>query len=205
MSGNDASKNNDLEYVEEKYEQLINNIKSKNPSITIYLCYVCPRGDTNVTEINELILRQSQVHGAIYIDTNRDFYNKQKQLKSHFYKPRDNIHLSSSGTKGLLGAISKHIGIDENFKLCAYGSPQRNGTQPSGPPRRHGSAPIQPTEGMLHVFSQRNQNREEWMSLTGDRCFKCGLSNHKTSVSSKKIQCYHCKLWGHKDSICWDF
>ena len=110
MSGNDASQNNDLEYVEEKYKQLINSIKSKNPTMTIYLCNVCPSGDTNVTEIIELTLRQSQVHGAIYIDTNRDFYDKQKQFKSHFYQLRDKIHMSSSGTKGLLGAISKHMG-----------------------------------------------------------------------------------------------
>ena len=102
VSGNDASQNNDLEYVEEKYKQLINNIKSKTPIMTIYLCNVCPRGDTNVTEINELTLKQSQVHGAIYIDTTRDFYDKQIQLKSHFYKLRDNIHMSSSETKDCL-------------------------------------------------------------------------------------------------------
>ena len=203
VGGNDASQKRDMEYVEETYEQLINTIKGKNPKITIYLCNVCPCGDTNVTEVNELILRQSQVHGATYVDSNRNFYNKQKQLKSHFYKVRDNIHLSSSGTRGLLGAISKYIGIVENFKFCAYGLQHGN-----RPVRRNTSAAVQPTEGMHHAFSQRYQQRgEERTSPSDDRCFKCGLRNHKTYECRHKnqIQCYHCKLWGHKDSVCWDF
>lgn len=114
VSCNDASQSRDLEYVEEKYEQMINYIKSKNPTMIIYMCSVCSQGDTSVTEISELIQRQSYLHGAMYIDTNRNLYNKQKQLKPHFFKPRDNIHLSSSGTKGLLGAVSQHKGIVSN-------------------------------------------------------------------------------------------
>ena len=102
-----------------------------------------------------------------------------------------------------LGAISKYIGIVENFKFCAYGLQHGN-----RPVRRNTSAAVQPTEGMHHAFSQRYQQRgEERTSPSDDRCFKCGLRNHKTYECRHKnqIQCYHCKLWGHKDSVCWDF
>ena len=45
------------------------------------------------------------------------------ELKSHFYKVRDNIHLSASGTRGLLGCIHQHVHIVENFQQCAYTGP----------------------------------------------------------------------------------
>ena len=103
VAGNDASQKKDIEYIEEKYEQLINYIKSKNTTVTIYLCGVCPRADTSVIELNEVTKRLNEVHRTVFIDICKNLYNKHKQLKAHFYKPRDNIHLSSSGTKGLLG------------------------------------------------------------------------------------------------------
>lgn len=209
VSGNDVSQKVDPEYIEERYESLINYIKSKNSTITIYLCGICPRGDIETTEINELIQRQSQVHSAIYIDTNRNFYNKRNQLKSHFYKPRDNIHLSSSGTRGLLGAISQHISIVENFKHSAYGSsPQNRRNQTPGHAYRVERAHTQPMEGMPPTFLPRNQNRRtDPTTFNGERCFKCGLTNHKTfqCFHKNQVQCYNCKFWGHKDSVCWEF
>ena len=90
MSGNDASQNIDIEYIEEKYEQLVCLIKNKNSTINIYLCSICPRGDTCVDDINDMIKRQSDIHGGTFIDIHKSFYNKFNQLKSHFYKPRDN-------------------------------------------------------------------------------------------------------------------
>ena len=40
VSGNDASQNIDIEYIEEKYEQLVCLIKNKNSTINIYLCSI---------------------------------------------------------------------------------------------------------------------------------------------------------------------
>ena len=57
VSGNDASQNIDIEYIEEKYEQLVCLIKNKNSTINIYLCSICPRGDTCVDDINDMIKR----------------------------------------------------------------------------------------------------------------------------------------------------
>ena len=41
--------------IEEKYEQLLNYFKEKSPETNIYLCSLCPRVDTLVSDINEII------------------------------------------------------------------------------------------------------------------------------------------------------
>lgn len=223
VSGNDASQNTEIEYAEEKYEQLICLIKKKNPEIKIYLCSVCPRGDTCVDEVNDMIKRQSEEHGGIFIDVHKTFYNKQNHLKSHFYQLRDNIHLSASGTRGLLGCINQHIDIVGNFQQCAYNSGPRIQTdrrirsrqaeriqtdrripsrQAESMPSRNGNR-----ESMPHAVSNRKQNRRsDQTSGNVQRCFKCGLTNHETYKCHHKqqLQCYSCKFWGHRDSVCWN-
>ena len=146
VAGNDASQdyharamlgeNIRTEYIEELYEKLILLIKKKNPVINIYLCSICPHGDTDVDNVNDAIKELSEIHNCVYVDINKTLYNKYDQLKSNFYKPRDNIHLSPSGTRGLLGCINQHTDIVESFKLCAY---SKQSTLPSEPrePQSH--------------------------------------------------------------------
>ena len=45
----------DYDLIEEKYEQLLNYFKEKSPETNIYLCSWCPRVDTLVSDINEII------------------------------------------------------------------------------------------------------------------------------------------------------
>ena len=45
----------DYDLIEEKYEQLLNYFKEKSPETNIYLCSLCPRVDTFVSDINEII------------------------------------------------------------------------------------------------------------------------------------------------------
>ena len=77
VSGNDASQNIDIEYIEEKYEQLVCLIKN---DINIYLCSICPGGDTCVDDINDMIKRQSDIHGGTFNDIHKSFFNKFNQL-----------------------------------------------------------------------------------------------------------------------------
>lgn len=191
VAGNDAANikmASDLETIEEKYEQLLNLIRERSADSNIYLCSMCPRGDTSVKDVNDMIKRQSEYHQGTFIDVHRTFYNKHNQLKSHFYKPRDNIHLSASGTRGLLGAINRHVEIVDNFKKCAQGvfSSQTNQSSSNG-----------------KVQHRRYQTPSDNSS---ERCFKCGLTNHKTSQCFHKnqIQCFLCTFYGHKDTICWN-
>ena len=44
------------------YDKLISLIKEKNPAITIYLCSCCPRGDTDVDNMNRVIKELSEIH-----------------------------------------------------------------------------------------------------------------------------------------------
>ena len=67
-----------------------------------------------------MIVRLCQTNELTCIDTNADFYDKQNQLRHHFFKPRDNIHLSRSGIKRLLGTINQHLCVVDNFEKCVY-------------------------------------------------------------------------------------
>ena len=116
IGGNNASNKTDPEYFEEKYEQLITSIKNTSSDSKLFLCTSFPRGDTDITEVNEVILRLCRTNKLTCIDTHADFYDKKNQLRHHFFKHRDNIHLSRSGIKRLLGTINQHLCVVDNFK-----------------------------------------------------------------------------------------
>ena len=190
VAGNDSANiisDTDFEFVEEKYEQLLNHIREKSAESNIYLCSLCPRGDTSVKEVNYMIKRQCEYHQGTFIDVHKAFYNKHNQLKNYFYKPRDNIHLSASGTRGLLGAINTHIDIVDNFKSCAL-------------------------SGFSSQFNKKSQGKKQHRynqhpsDNNNEQCFKCGLTNHKTHQCFHKnqVQCFLCKFFGHKDKFCWN-
>lgn len=50
VGGNDAADGSDPELFEENYNQLIQYIKGVNDLCKIFLCNICPRGDTNTTK-----------------------------------------------------------------------------------------------------------------------------------------------------------
>lgn len=231
VGGNDSSRKSDLdlEYFEEKYQQLITFVKNSNSSCKLFLCTSCPRGDTDVTDINEVIMRLCRSNKLTCIDTNADFYDKKNQLKHHFYKPRDSIHLSRSGTKRLLGTIDHHLCIVENFEKCVFPFSQSN-TRPKQ--RRTGQyGQLQQTVDSRHRefthslsrvrpmstensgqqerpgFDQRHyegyrHQRQSTEMIPVERCMKCGLTNHSTSACRHKTQvlCFKCHCYGHKDT-----
>ena len=45
----------DYDLFEEKYDQLLNYFNEKSIETNIYLCSLCPRVDTLVSDINEII------------------------------------------------------------------------------------------------------------------------------------------------------
>ena len=137
VGGNSALNGTDLEYFEEKYEQLIEYVKDKSCSCKLLLCTVCPQGDTDVTDINDVIIRLCHTHELTYIDANADFCDKKNSLRGHFYRPRATIHLSRSWIKRLLGSIEQHVYIVQNFENCVYPinqseNNQRSSSEPKG-------------------------------------------------------------------------
>ena len=124
--GNDSARSNNMEHFKKGYDTLLNHIKNINPGCKVYVCSSCPRGDTDTTDINKLIKSVAAEHGATFVDTYSPFYDYNNELRTKFYKPRDWIHLSNSGTKRLLGTINSVLPIVENFKYCAYPQDSEN-------------------------------------------------------------------------------
>lgn len=211
VGGNDASQRIDNDLFEECYEQLINYVKTGNPLCTIFLCNSCPRGDVDVSEFNMIMQEQCDVHNTKYIDTYSAYFDNGGQLRSYFYQRRDNIHLSSSGTKRLLGTINKHIPIVDNFDQCVrdlhnpkpqqyrrqnyWNSSTRNQgrqndrdpstkdqRQPSRPDGTHNAQHNGHAGGEANWYREGGrQNGLGQQRTGGDRCIKCGLENHNTS------------------------
>ena len=109
-----------IKHFEQQFGKLISLVKSKNSKCKVLLSNMCPRGDVAVTEINDVIRDLCLIHKVTLINSNDDFYDKEKKLRSHFYKPWDSIHLSRSRTKRQLGSFEQHITIVENFEKCVY-------------------------------------------------------------------------------------
>ena len=230
VGGNNASNKTDPEYFEEKYKQLITSVKNSNSNSKIFLCTSCPRGDTDITEVNEVIMRLCQTNELTCIDTNADFYDKRNQLRHHFFKPRDNIHLSRSGTKRLLGTINQHLCVVDNFEKCVYNTQlTKNSTQSrkdqtsqhmrefrqreiSNAQTEH--RPISYNHNSQNLgqherpaftevpYGRHSQPRQQTERTQFERCMKCGLSNHTTfeCKHQKQVRCFKCHCYGHKDS-----
>ena len=130
----------------------------------------------------------------MFINVSNAFYNKRHQLKSHFYS-QDNIHISPSGIKGLLGAINRHIEIVKDFNSCVL----------------HRYKPQNNRQSKQRSFSWKEKNRQKRHyqfsnTSNSDHCYKWGLTNHETSQCFHKthVQCHSCFYFGHKNSICWN-
>lgn len=196
VGGNDASNNTDVEYFEELYEQVIQNLKQANGTCQIYLCSVSPRGDTDTNNINEAIHRLCRQHNITMVDISEAFHNKRGMLIERYYA-HDLIHLSASGVKRLLGEIDKSISIVANFENCVFkGRYQKKGSIHRGKSQTN---TLRSNHGQTRVRSSQNsKNNIEKM------CYKCGETNHDTSQCKHKVQlkCFYCGYYGHKSGRC---
>lgn len=219
IGGNDSSRNTDIEYFEEKYEQFLSYVKEKNQKGNIYLCTACYRGDTDVSDVNDVIFRLCEEHELMCIGTNAAFYDKHNTLRTHFYKERDNIHPSGSGVKRLLGTINQTLHIVDNFDQCAYSvsplhSRSTNNLQRADHRRTHDDYSRSARDNKANDRNplgnhNRNSivNKRSFGYMETERCLKCGLTNHITEncKHQNQVQCFTCKMYGHKDSsgLCW--
>ena len=192
VGGNDASSGTDIEYFEELYDQVIQNIKQVNSTCQIYLCNAAPRGDTDTTDVNLVIDRLCQEHNITLLDINKAFYDKQGRVIERYYGD-DLIHLSASGVKRLLGEVDKQINIVENFENCVFKShyQKKGGSRRVTPARKW-----KPHSGPKN--SRTHKNRSAVL------CYKCGKTNHETSECRHKrqVQCHDCGFKGHKSGRC---
>ena len=200
VGGNDASSGIDIEYFEEMFDQVIQYIKESNSQCKIHLCLTCPRGDTSTKEVNDIILSLAQHYGIGLIDQDRAFHNKHGNIITGYYDT-DNIHLSTSGVKRLLGTINAEVTIVSDFAKCAYG--RRQGTRPQQKGPQHNRRQQQPN-GARNMNAQDRQNNTNFNQCDVNLCYKCGESNHDTNSCRHKeqLKCFHCGFWGHKSGRC---
>ena len=127
IGGNNVSNWTNNKYFKEKYDELISFIKEKNKNCQMLLVNSCPRGDTDVSAINDIICSLTEQYKIELVDAHNAFFNKKQELIQKYYY-RDEIHLSDSGVKSLVGTISKRLDIVDNYSNCVFSATkQTNG------------------------------------------------------------------------------
>ena len=198
VGGNNVSNGSNIEYVEEKYDQLLQYIKTANSALNIILCTVAPRKDCLVTELNEIIRSLSEEHGTKLVEMENYFCDSDGNPVFRYYG-RDKIHLSLSGIRRLLDSIEKSVAntiLVDNFEACVFN-------------RRKVKQRDQFTYQRGPYSQTQQRSRNPGMSAsqnksTNQSCLKCGESNHSTFDCKHKtqIKCHSCGFLGHKQSRC---
>lgn len=204
IGGNDISNGTNVEYVEEKYDQLIQYIQKINQDCKIVNCTACPRQDCNVSELNSILRSLSDEYSTHLVDMEEYFYNQDGTPTLRYYR-KDKIHLSNAGIRRLLDAVEKScdgLRLVENFEMCVFNN-RRVGNRARNP---HRSRPDkrQSTQPSNRQNNQQHRSRNYAASNRPQSCVKCGETNHSTFNCKHKeqIKCHSCGYLGHKQFRC---
>ena len=179
IGGNDLSRTRDIELIEEKYDQLIALIKTRNNQCKVILSKIAPREDVDVNLINLIVERLVNHHKIEYVDAYNAFHDRNGKLLLHYLNETDRIHLSRSGTKRLLATFNTAAQIVHDFGKCVFPVPFNN--------RRH-------SFGNSYRHPRRNHGR----------CINCDESSHTTEECRHRVPvtCWNCGRSGHKVGRC---
>ena len=173
IGGNDCSRGMDKMF-EDKYDQLISLIRSSNKDCTIYISKIVPRGDVDVSDFNHSVTRivdHWAAHQVKRIDGSEQLFIGRNQMPSGRYFSDDGIHLSHSGTKRLLDAWNRHVGIIKDFSLCIFKSTRLHGK--TSRPGQNGRANYRGQSSYGHWRYQGQQR-----NITRRRCYGCSMPGH---------------------------
>lgn len=192
IGGNDAASHKDIEYIEEQYDQLLTLLKSSNPKIRIILSKIAPRGDADVSILNDIIERLCLHHRVEFVDAFRAFHDTNGMVCPRYISPQDTVHPSSSGIKRILGTINNKLTIVHDFDSVVYVPVA--GRRQFG----HSSRPVN-----TRNFAYPGQ--AVYTGQASRKCLKCGEANHETVLCRhrKPITCWSCGEVGHKKDHCW--
>ncbi|KAH3773350.1 hypothetical protein DPMN_174709 [Dreissena polymorpha] len=106
--GNDAASGSARSTLYNDIKSLILDIRTKSESCAVYLCTVCPRIDTDVLPLNELLKRTREDLEVRIIDCHQAFVIGNGNTVRHNYH-RDGIHRNAKGTSALVTAINRQL------------------------------------------------------------------------------------------------
>ena len=118
ISGNDAANGKNPEWIEEKFEELINLIKYSNNDCRVILYLLAPRGDVDVTRVNQSITKLANKWNNRSVEVSSECYDvffKGGQL-THRYFNQD--------------AMNRKCHLVVDFSTCAFNKGQRNSGRP---------------------------------------------------------------------------
>lgn len=168
-----------MERFKKGYDNILQYIKNKTSGCKVYLCSSCPRGDTDIVHVNDVIEKLATHHGASFVDIHAAFYDNNDQLRSKFYKVRDWIHLSNSGVKRLLGTIHQTLPIVDDFHYCVhqqvqettkihrYQNDNRNETNPKSHQQRSSQQRKSSSYTSQHFRVNREMNHQQRNETSG--------------------------------------
>lgn len=191
VGGNDCAGNIDQTEFEDDYDKLLSLIKTSNQECEIYLCYIAPRGDIDVSVFNESIKRVAtywEEQNVTCIQQTYDFFYGNNNLPATRYYNSDSIHLSHSGLKRLLNAIDVSVKLVANYDLCTFRSPVHRGNRWKKPTGYQGGNNNRGYDG---------RSSGAWNHVGGTRTNFAGRRNNRKF-------CFGCRMTGHISSECWN-
>ena len=188
VGGNDCAKGKDVDRFIDEYEQLVSIIKAYNPTCKIYLCEIAPRGDVDVSSFNKSIqgLSKQWERQNVYCLSNTSGYFFDKyHIPAGRYFNKDGIHLSSSGVKRFVDAISTSVKIVVDFDQCVFFNTKK-----------------QHQNMNAHAGHRRNNQGHQQKPF---QSYKSGNGNGRVSrYRNSRKQCYGCHMVGHIVAECWN-
>ena len=190
VGGNDCAKGIEVGRFVDEYDQLVSLIKTNNPECKVYICEIAPRGDVDVSEynksMNKLLKNWGRQNVYLLSNTYGYFFDKNNIPASRYFND-DGIHLSRSGVKRLVDAMSTSVKIVVDYELCVFS----NFRKP------HQNMNMNNNAG----YRRRNQGPQQ----KPFQSYRSGNGNGRAPRSRNfKKQCYGCNMVGHILAECWN-
>ena len=114
---NDAADQCVLKSCHDELWVMINYIRTRY-ACKISICSACPRADSDVIPINDMMRQLCENNNVDLIDTYSPFiYGDGDRARYYYY--RDGIHLNKAGSSMLVTTIDKHVSVTKRSRGAA--------------------------------------------------------------------------------------
>ena len=209
---NDCSSDAEQKDATKEFKTMVEYIKTENPTTKIIISSVCPRADNadnnqRGRRLNDDLKSLARDELCSYVDNDGNFLRHNGTIDEtnlNNYK----LHLSSIGTRNLLGNLSGAHAILKPRTKTSSSSQQRerenspynrqDRRRPTSPgPRQYRQRPN------VHQLHRPGHSRSAYKPRARG-CDFCGLQNHTTGDCHHRrpVECFSCHGHGHKSGQC---